>query len=89
MVEMRCISLNLYIPLKQVGAMLAGGKRLSPTVADSGAGFTCPPVIFAFMMLNFDKKSPPCLKEGGPSQTVGGFNKTTVADSGDGACSSR
>ena len=22
-------------------------------------------------------KSPPCLKEGGPSQTVGGFNKTT------------
>ena len=23
-------------------------------------------VFFAFMLLNFDKKSPPCLKEGGP-----------------------
>ena len=29
------------------------------------------------MVLGFDEKSPPCLKEGGPSQTVGGFNKTT------------
>ena len=29
------------------------------------------------MVLDFGEKSPPCLKEGGPSQTVGGFNKTT------------
>ncbi len=35
--------------LKIVGAMLAGGKRLSPTVADSGDGSLYPPGNFVFL----------------------------------------
>ena len=42
--ETLCVSLNLYIYFKNniVGAMLAGGKRLSPTVADSGDRVSMP-----------------------------------------------